>query len=132
MKSAKPVGTPLAGHFKLSSTQSLSSEREKKEMVKTPCALAVGSMVYVMICMRPNIAYTAGVVSRFIVNHGKEHWAALKWILRYLRNTSNICISFENDKPKIKGFKDADLGGDMDSRKSTLDSMFKFIGRAVS
>jgi len=30
-----------------------------------------------------------GVVSRYMNNPGKEHWMTVKWILRYLRGTTN-------------------------------------------
>jgi hypothetical protein len=34
-----------------------------------------------------------GVVSRYMNNPGKEHWEAVKWILRYLRGTTHaLCF----------------------------------------
>ena len=58
-------------------------------MSKVPYALAVGSLMYAMVCTRPDIAHAVGVVSRYMNNLGKEHWMAVKWILRYLRGTTN-------------------------------------------
>ncbi|XP_058071208.1 uncharacterized protein LOC131220274 [Magnolia sinica] len=40
-----------------------------------------------MTCTRSDIAYAVGVVSRYLDNLGKEHWAAVKWILRLLRGS---------------------------------------------
>ncbi|RVW89936.1 Retrovirus-related Pol polyprotein from transposon TNT 1-94 [Vitis vinifera] len=51
-------------------------------MRKVPYASAVGSLMYAMVCTMPDIAHAVGVVSRFISNPGKEHWAIVKWILR--------------------------------------------------
>ena len=98
MSKAKPVNSPLGSHLKLSSKQSPSSEKEKEEMRKVPYASAVGSLMYVMVCMRLDIAHVVGVVSRFLSNPGKEHWAAMKWILRYLRSTSKTCLCFGTEK----------------------------------
>ena len=84
MDKAKPVGCPLAGHFKLSSNQYPTSEKDKEEMLKVPYASAVGSLMYAMVCTRPDIAHDVGVVNRFFSNPSKEHWAAVKWTLRYL------------------------------------------------
>ena len=84
MDKAKPVNCPLAGHFKLSSSQCPTSDEEKNEMQKIPYASAVGSLMYAMVCTRPDIAHAVGVVSRFLSDPRKEHWAAVKWILRYL------------------------------------------------
>ena len=73
MNSAKPVACPLARHFKLSSEQSPTSEEEKQEMERAPYASAMGSLMYAMVCIRPDLAYAVGVVSRFLANPGKEY-----------------------------------------------------------
>ena len=73
MNKVKPMSSLLGSHLKLSSKQSLSSEKEKEEMRKVPYALAMGSLMYVMVCTRPNIAHDVRVVSRFLSNPGKEH-----------------------------------------------------------
>ena len=46
MDKAKPVGFLLAAHFKLSSNQCLTSEKDKEEKLKVPYASAVGSLMY--------------------------------------------------------------------------------------
>lgn len=51
MDEAKVVSTPLASHFKLSTTQCPSTE-EKKDMERVPYASAVGSFMYAMVCTR--------------------------------------------------------------------------------
>ncbi|GJW18326.1 retrotransposon protein, putative, ty1-copia subclass [Tanacetum coccineum] len=54
-------------------------------------ANAAGSLMYLMVCTRPDIAYAVSVVSRYLANPGKNHWEAVKWILKYLRGTANGC-----------------------------------------
>ena len=54
-------------------------------MTLVPYASVVGSLMYDMVCTRPDIAHAVGVVSRYMANPGKEHWEAVKWLLRYLR-----------------------------------------------
>ena len=132
MSNSKPVSTPLASHFKLSSQQCPTSEKEKAEMKKIPYASAVGSLMYAMVCTRPDIAHAVGVVSRFLSNPGKEHWQAVKWILRYLNGTSRVCLCFGSGQPVLDGYTDADMAGDLDSRKSTSGYMMTFAGGAVS
>jgi len=88
-------------------------------MKKVPYASAMGSLMYAMVCTRPDIAHAVGVVSRFLSNLGKEHWAAVKWILRYLKGTSRVYLCFDNGKQVLDGFTDADMTSDIDSRKST-------------
>ena len=132
MHKSKSVNTPLAGHFKLSSKQSPTSEKEMEEMKKIPYSSVVGSLMYAMICTRPDIAYAVGVVSRFLANPGNEHWVAVKWILRYLRGTSKRCLCFGRGKPVLEGYTNADLAGDIDSRKSTSGYLTTFAGGAIS
>ena len=50
MDKAKPVNCPLAGHFKLSSSQCPTSDEEKNEMQTIPYASAVGYLMYAMVC----------------------------------------------------------------------------------
>ena len=97
-------------------------------MKKKPYSSVVGSLMYAMICTRPDIAYAVGVVSRFLANPGNEHWVAVKWILRYLRGTSKRCLCFGKGKPVLEGYTDADLADDIDSRKSTSGYLTTFAG----
>ena len=132
MKEAKPVTTPLGGHYKLSKSSCPSTEEENKKMVAIPYSSAVGSLMYAMVCTRPDIAHAVGVVSRFLSNPGKQHWEAVKWIFRYLRRTSKLCLSFGRGKLVLEGYTDADMAGDLDGRKSTSGYLFTFAGGAVS
>ena len=84
MGNAKPVSTPLASHFRLSKDQSPQTEEERDFMAKVPYASAIGSLMYAMVCTRPDIGHVVAVVSRFMSNPGKAHWEAVKWNLRYL------------------------------------------------
>jgi len=73
MLDAKPVNAPFGGHFQLSKAHTLMIEDEKALMSEVPYASAVGSLMYNMVCMRPDIAQVVGVVSRYIRDFGKEN-----------------------------------------------------------
>ena len=73
MKHAKPIGTPLGGHFKLSKKSCPSSMKEKENMASVPYSSAIGSLMYAMVCRRPDIAHAVDVVNRFMVNPDKDH-----------------------------------------------------------
>jgi hypothetical protein len=49
-------------------------KQEEEEMEKVPYASVVGSLMYAMVCTRPNIAHAVGVVSRYMENLGRDHW----------------------------------------------------------
>ena len=88
--------------------------------------------MYAMVCTRLDIAHAVGTVSRFLSNPGREHWNAVKWILRYLRGTASMRLCFGGNKPTLVGYSDSDLAGDIDSRKSTSGYLIKFAGGAVA
>ncbi|RDX81638.1 hypothetical protein CR513_37649, partial [Mucuna pruriens] len=56
-------------------------------MALVPYASSVGSILYGMVCSRPNLAYAMNVVSRFMADLVPTHWGALKWILTYLNGS---------------------------------------------
>ena len=101
-------------------------------MSKVPYVLAISSLIYTMVCTRPNIAHVVGVVSRFMSRLGKHHWKTVKWILRYLKGSSNTCLCFTGASLKLQGYVDADFAGDIDSRKSTTGFVFTLGGTAIS
>ena len=100
MAKCKPVSTPLANHFKLSSTQCPKSDEEIRDMSKVPYASAVGCLMYAMVCTRPDLAQAVSQVSKYMSNPGREHWNACKWILRYLRGTADHGIMFGGKKKR--------------------------------
>ncbi|KAL5806884.1 hypothetical protein ACOSQ4_029617 [Xanthoceras sorbifolium] len=132
MQDAKPVSTPLGIHFRLSKEQSPKTEEERTHMAKVPYASAIGSLMYAMVCTRPDIAQAVGAVSRYMNNPGKIHWEAVKWILRYLRGTTNKTLCFKGGDTTLTGYVDADLAGNVDIRKSTTGYVYTLGGTAVS
>ncbi|WKA04180.1 hypothetical protein VitviT2T_022237 [Vitis vinifera] len=132
MSKAKVVSSPLASHFKLSSRHSPSTDKEKEDMRRVSYASALGSLMYAMVCTRPDIAYAVGVVSRFLSNPGRHHWEAVKCIMRYLRGIFKLKLTFEGGKPILVGYTDSDMAGDVDNRRSTSGYLMTFSGGAVS
>ena len=98
MDKAKPVNVSLVGHFKLSTMQCPTSEEKKKDMSRVPYSSVIGSLMYAIICTRPNIVHAVDVVSRFLSYPSEEHCNALKWILRYLRGTTKRCLCLYCDQ----------------------------------
>jgi hypothetical protein len=75
--------------------------------------------MYVMVSTRPYISHAVGVVSRYMENPSKEHWATVKWVLQYLRGTSDYCITYNSGCEFVCGYVDYDFAGDLDKRRST-------------
>ncbi|GJU38493.1 hypothetical protein Tco_1191450 [Tanacetum coccineum] len=132
MQDCKPISTPFPTNIKLSSKMSPSSEKERMEMSRVPYASAVGSLMFAMICTRPDIAHAVGVVSRYMAEPGKKHWEAVKRILRYIKGTSDVALCYEESGLSVKGYVDSDYAGDLDRSKSTTGYVFTLSGGIVS
>jgi hypothetical protein len=91
----------------------------------------IGSLRY-LVNTRPDLAYAVGVLSRFMEAPGKQHWAAMKQVLRYVQGTQGFgCTYREGSKnAALTGFSDSDDAGDLDDRKSTTGLVF-FFGSSV-
>ena len=100
-------------------------------MRRYPYASAVGSLMYAILCTRPDIYYVVGMVSRFQSNPGPNHWTAVKNILKYLRRTRNYMLVFSGIDLKMIGYTDSDFQEDRDSRRSTSGSVFTLNGGSV-
>ena len=65
-------------------------------------------------------------------NPSKQHWEAVKWILRYLGGTTEMVLCFKRNCTTLQGYMDAEMGGDIDNRKSTTGYVYTLGGTAVS
>nr|GEX33554.1 retrovirus-related Pol polyprotein from transposon TNT 1-94 [Tanacetum cinerariifolium] len=111
------------------------NEDDKEDMSRVPYSSAVGSLMYVMVCIRPDLAHAVSVVSRYMHNPGKLHWEAVKCILRYLKGISNIGLSFKKGRVSLNGlvgYVDSDYAGDLDGRKSFSSYISSHCGSATS
>ncbi|KAL0298882.1 UNVERIFIED_CONTAM: Retrovirus-related Pol polyprotein from transposon TNT 1-94 [Sesamum radiatum] len=101
-------------------------------MAKISYASAVGSLMYAMMCTRPDLCVAVGIVSRYHRNPGPEHWIAVKRILRYLKGTSYMALCYHGGSLKLVGYSDADGSADRDERKSTSGYAFLLGGAAIT
>ena len=56
----------------------------------------------------------------------------MKWIFRYFRGSTKLCLTFGDSKPILEDYVDADWAGDLDGRKSTSGYSLTFAGGVVS
>ena len=100
-------------------------------MRRIPYALAIGSLMYAMLCTRPDICYAVGIVSCYQSNPGMGDWIAVKHILKYLRRTRYYMLVYSSADLNPIRYTDSDFQSDKDSRKSTSGSIFTLGGGAV-
>ena len=94
MQYSKRGFLPMSHGIKLSKSQCPTTKDEKEHMDKIPYALAIGSIMYAMLCTRPDVFYALSMTSRFQSDPGECHWIAVKNILKYLRRTKDFFLIY--------------------------------------
>ncbi|CAM8889646.1 unnamed protein product [Rhodiola kirilowii] len=134
MDDSKPAMIPLGRHLVLSKEDCPKDETARKKMSLIPYDVAVGSVMYCMLCTRPDLAFGISVLSRFMSNPGESHWNAMQFLLKYLNHTKNLGLVFAayGNKPDPLGYVDSDYAGNRDTRKSTTGLFFTWHRNCVS
>nr|GEW10245.1 retrotransposon protein, putative, Ty1-copia subclass [Tanacetum cinerariifolium] len=118
----------------LNKTQGASTPEEVKRMQNIPYASAVGSIMYVGRCTRPDVAFAQNITSRFQHNPGECHWTVVKNILKYLRNTKDMFLVYGGNPEaelRVDCYYDAGFETDRDDIKSQTGYVFVLNGGAV-
>jgi len=132
MQDSRPMDTPVDKSLSLSCDMCPKTLEEKEKMSRVPYASVVGSLMYAMMCTRPNICYAVRLVSRYQSNPGQKHWMVVKRILRYLKGTSNYMLCYQGKKDlRLISFSDVDWGGDVNQSKSTSGCAFLLNDSAI-
>ena len=85
-----------------------------------------------MNCTRPDIAYAISRLSRYTHNPAYEHWNALTRLLRYLKGTMNLGLTYTGRPIVLEGYCDANWISDNDKTNSTSGYIFTLGGGAIS
>lgn len=128
MANCKPVSTPM-------DVQVDSSMLNTDECDPTLYRQAIGSLMYLMIGSRPDIAFAVGRLSQYMEKPTTALWTCVKRIMRYIRGTSNFVIAFNgvsHPNADITGYTDSDYAGCEVTRKSTTGIVFLMTGGAIS
>ena len=115
LQGCKPSPTPLSSSEQLSLAESvpLSPEDGTKYMS------LVGALQYLTLT-RPDISFEVNKVCQFLHAPTSTHWTAAKRILRYVKNTLSVGLTFTKaNSTLISAFSDSDWAGCLDDRRST-------------
>ncbi|CAB4033849.1 Hypothetical predicted protein [Paramuricea clavata] len=124
MSDCKAVATPGEVNLKL-----VKSNEGKKLVDPKLYRSLVGSLLFIGKQTRPDILNIVNQLSRFLDKPDESHWKAAKRVLRYLKGTTDLRLTFlKNSSCDIVGDSDADWSGDLNDRKSTTGYYFKFEG----
>ena len=128
MEEVKPIKTPVNTNSKV-----VKAFEESESADQGLYQSAVGSLLYLSSRTRPDIAFAVNSAARFCSNPTKQHWTAVKRILRYLRGTTQFDLLYSpGESDSLVGYSDADWAGDCNDYKSITGYMFQIGGTVVS
>ena len=129
MVQAQPKAIPLTVGTQLTKASDDSQLLDKQQF---GYAELIGSLLYLSVCTRPDIAQAVGALSRFMAAPTFQHWQAARGVVRYLSGTVHTGISYGHVVAPLVGYCDADFAGDVDTRRSTTGYVFVLNGGAIS
>jgi hypothetical protein len=119
---SSPVLTPMDPSVSLTSVYPLSTPEDKAFMRTVPYVSAVGTLMYLAIATRLDIAFAVGMLCCFMAHPGPEHWKAIKHLFRYLRGTIDYQLTYAPDAsaPQLfYAYSNADHSRNCNNRHST-------------
>ena len=129
----KPVSTPLELETRLDSSQQPTTNVDKKQMCSIPYRLAIGSLMYLSTCTRPDISAALSELSKFSQNPGAAHWEGVKRVLRYISGTAGEKLLYKRGAQiAVWGYSDSGHAGDRETSRGRSGYIFLSAGAAIS
>jgi len=118
---------PLPGVELLKNTGS-ASKAEVKEYQEL-----VGSILYTAIMIRLDVAFSASILSQFLVNPSPEHLAAAKQTIRYLYGSRYVGIKYGGAGQEVLVIaSDASFADNTETRRSSQGYIMMLFGGAIN
>lgn len=124
MLDCRAIDTPIESKLNI--------EKSEKCTTNIPYQRLIGSLMYLAILTRPDIAYSLSYLSQFNNCYNENHFNYAKRVLRYLQKTKHYCLKYSKDNVELKGFVDADWANDSLDRKSYTGYCFTMNGSVIS
>jgi hypothetical protein len=128
MTNSRIANTPLPQGYK-----PLENPNPPDSSLRSKFQSVIGSLLYIMLGTRPDIAYAVTKLSQFAVNPSREHLDKALYICRYLAGTPNYAIVY--DGPSNNGliaYTDSDWAADPIKRRSVTGYFFKLANGIIS
>lgn len=118
--------TPMEVNLKLE--KSVNNNCDKKY----PYQQLIGSLMYLSVLTRPDIAYSVSFLSQYNNCNNETHWKHLKRLLKYLQKTKSYGLVYRKDDCYLHGFVDADWASCALDRRSYTGFCFMMSGCVIS
>ena len=128
MEKANGVAIPADPNVRLVEEDGISKPADKEFYQRL-----VGSLQYAANGSRPDIAFAVNLVARYTNNPSELHLTCAKRILRYLKDTAHLALTYTKGQPDdVVGYSDADWAGEVDKRRSTSGFVFLLSNGAIT
>ena len=139
LQNAHAEPTPMDHNLKLTAQVERLSPEDWAKNQKFPYREIVGSLMYLMICTRPDICFAVTTLSRYLNCHGPMHHAAALRVLRYVKGTRKLGIIYSRRDPaaspaqsEVYGYSDSDHAANVDDRRSITGYVFFYAGGPIT
>lgn len=131
MTNCNPVKTPLPAKTFLSTgtTEEIDLAKER------PYQQLVGCLQWIAVSTRPDISHAVSQLSRFNASWTEDHWLNAKHVLRYLKGTKDVTISYSNTSstnnvPEV--YSDADFSQCPETSRSVTGYLIRLNGGMIT
>jgi hypothetical protein len=134
-KDAYPSKTPMIGRSLQPDKDPFRPKEEGEEILgpEFPYLSAIGALMYLANCTRPDIAFAVNLLARYNSEPTKRHWKGVKDIFRYLQGTKDLGLFYRrNQDLSVVGYADAGYLSDPHKSKSQAGYVFFCGGTAIS
>jgi hypothetical protein len=135
MDQSKPADAPIQVSVPLTPGEGAPLSAEMHAQYQA----VVGSLIYLSICTRPDIAYAVHKLTRAMASPTEPYWKGAMHLLRYLAGTVSMGLVYRptagptgGPSTAVQCYHDADYGGDRGHRKSTTGWVYIIHGAAVA
>ena len=94
---------------------------------------AIGALLYLENCTRPNIAFAVNLLARFSASPTRRYWNGIKHIFRYLQGSQDLGLLYtRNQDMTLVGYSDVGYMSDPHIARSQTSYVFLYSGTAIS
>ena len=135
MDKSHPLRTPMVVRSLEADKDPFRPCEENEEVLgpEVPYLSAIGALMYLANCTRPDIAFAVNLLARYSASPTKRHWVGIKTVLRYLQGTQDLGLFYKrNQDLSMVGYTDAGYMSDPHNARSQTGFVFLCGGTAIS
>ncbi|KAM6576773.1 hypothetical protein CsatB_028610 [Cannabis sativa] len=135
MDKSHPLSSPMVVRSLDVEKDHFRPREEYEELLgpEVPYLSAIGALMYLANCTRPDIAFSVNLLARFSSAPTYRHWKGIKHILRYLQGTIDKGLFYSNNcGSQLIGYADAGYLSDPHKARSQTGYLFTCGDTAIS